>query len=304
MNPDDRYLYGLAPSDFTVDQIRKIPSHILWRYVRKDARFEDELLNRIHRVADVRKEIELYAGLIHEDITTSPRLIERINRLIEGETNYSAIHPYFNFLTDENKRYAMSLFLESGRNGMLYDRFLDIVIERYKYIDPNSKYLTKIIFELLEERQRRPRILVLFLIGHLSKESFNQIYPRIKELAPPSIFGSLLYYTPYLPEEDHLTVLKLMGKLTGLNYVRTKEFKTLIHPYLLKELSLTTRLNVLKEISTLQSYPFTHKISNGFIQVLLFPLVFKRATEIDIILKNWEGLNKTVSNDLPECELN
>lgn len=300
MNPDDRYLYGLAPSDFTIDQIKKIPSYILWRHSRKDSRFEDELLNRIHRIEDVRKEIELYTGFIQEDITTSPRLIELINKLVVKETNYSVIHPYFNLLTDENKRYAMNVFLNNRSSWFLYERFLTIIAERYRYIEPNNKKLINLILELLKERHRRPRILVLHLIGHLAEESFKEIYPKIKELAPPSIVGSLLYYSSYVPDKDHLIILKLMGKASGLNHTKAREFKTLIHPYLLKELALTTRLNVLKELSTLQSYPFTHRISGDFIRVLLFPLVFKRATEIDSILKNWEVLSGTAPDNLPE----
>jgi len=295
----DRHLYGLAPSDFSLDQIKKIPSPILWRHAREDTRFEHELLSRIKKISDVRNEIELYSEYSQEDITSSPRLIELINQLAPNESNYSILQPFFNVLNDENKKYVMNLFLETGRNGLLYERFLDVVIERYKHIDPNSKHLIKIIFELLEER--RPRPLVLYLIGHLSKEKFDEIYPTIKKKAPNSIIGCLLYYTSYVPEEDHLLILKTMSKLSGLYNIKDKQFKILINPLLLRELSLVSRLHVLKNISILKSYPFSHKISINYIKTLLFPLIFNRAAEIEIILKNWEILDKTAPLGLLEC---
>ena len=301
MKHGDRYLYGLAPTDFTIEQIKKIPSPILWRHAREDERFEDELLSRIKKISDVRNEIELYSEYSQEDITSSPRLIQLINQLVPQETNYSVLQPFFNFLNDENKRYVMNLFLETGRNGMLYERFLDVVIERYKYIDPSSKHLTKIIFELLEEK--RPRPLVLYLIGHLTQDKFREIYPAIKKKAPNSIIGCLLYYTSFVPPEDHLSILKVMSKLTGIYNIKDKQFKAVLHPALLKELSLIARLNVLKNISILKSYPFTHKVSLSYIKALLFPLIFSRAAEVDMVLKNWETLEKITPEDLPEYEL-
>lgn len=295
----DRHLYGLAPLDFSQEQIKKIPSTILWRYSREDIRFENELLSRIKKISDVRNEIELYTEYSQEDITSSPRLIELINRLVPNESNYNILQPFFNVLNDENKRYVMDLFLETGRNGLLYERFLDVVIERYKYIEPDSKHLIKIIFELLEER--RPRPLVLYLIGHLSKEKFDEIYSALKRKAPNSIIGCLLYHTPYVPEKDHLFILKTMSRLTGLYNIKDKQFKVLLNPLIIKELSLVSRLHVLKNISILKSYPFSHKISISYIKTLLFPLIFNRATEIEIILKNWEMLDKTAPADLIEC---
>jgi len=295
----DRNLYGLTPLDFSPEQIKKIPSPILWRHSKEDLRFENELLSRIKRLSDVRSEIELYAGYDQEDITSSPRLIELINKLAPNEENYSVIQPFFIFLNDENKKYVMNLFLETGRNGMLYERFLNVIAERYKHIDPNSKHLVKIIFELLEER--RPRLLVLHLIGHLTEEKFIEIYPILKKKAPNSIIGCLLYYTSYVPQEDHLLILKAMSKLTGVYNIKDKHFKTPIHPRLLKELSLIARLNILKNISTLRSYPFSHKVSMNYIKTLLFPLIFSRAAEIEVILRNWEVLDKTMPKDLPEC---
>lgn len=295
----DRNLYGLTPVDFLPEQIRKIPGPILWRHFREDLRFENELLSRIKRISDVRNEIELYTGYDQEDISSSPRLIELINELAPDEHSYGVLQPFFNILSDENKKYAMNLFLETGKNGMLYERFLDVIIERYKYIDPNSRHLVKIIFELLEEK--RPRLLVLHLIGHLSEEKFMEIYPAIKKKAPNSIMGCLLYYTPYIPQEDHLLILKTMSKLTSLYNIKDKQFKTLVHPRLLRELSLIARLHVLKNISVLRNYPFSHKISINYIKTLLFPLVFSRASEIEIILRNWDNLDKIMPNDLPEC---
>jgi hypothetical protein len=295
----DRHLYGLAPLDFTPEQIKKIPSPILWRHSREDVRFEDELLSRIKKISDVRNEIELYSQYSQEDITSSPRLIELINKLAPNEENYSTLQPFFNVLNDDNKRYVMGLFLETGRSGLLYERFLDVVYERYKHIDPNSRHLIKIIFELLEEK--RPRPLVLYLIGHLSNEKFDEIYPILKKKAPNSILGCLLYFTSYVPEEDHLLILKTMSKLTGLYNIKDKQFKVLINPLLLKELSLVSRLQVLKNISVLKSYPFSQKASMSYVKTLLFPLIFNRAAEIEMILRNWEVLDKTAPPDLLEC---
>lgn len=295
----DRHLYGLTPLDFTPEQIKKIPSPILWRHSREDVRFENELLSRIKRISDVRNEIELYSQYSQEDITSSPRLIELINKLAPNEENYSILQPFFNVLNDENKKYVMNLFLETGRSGLLYERFLDVVIERYKHIDSNSRHLIKIIFELLEEK--RPRPLVLYLIGHLSKEKFDEVYPILKKRAPNSILGCLLYFTSYVPEEDHILILKTMSKLTGLYNIKDKQFKVPINPMLLKELSLVSRLQVLKNISILKSYPFSQKVSMSYIKTLLFPLIFNRAAEIEMILKNWEVLDKTASPDLLEC---
>lgn len=295
----DRNLYGLTPLDFSTEQIKKIPSPILWRHSKEDLRFENELLSRIKKITDVRKEIELYTGYIQEDIAASPRLVELINKLVPNENNYSALQPFFNYLTDENKRYVMNLFLETGRNGMIYERYLDVIAERYKHIEPNSRHLVKIIFELLEEK--RPRLLVLHLIGHLAEEKFIEIYPSLKKRAPNSIMGCLLYYTPFVPQEDHLFILKTMSKLTGIYNIKDKQFKTLIHPRLLKELSLVSRLHALKSISTLRTYPFSHKVSINYIKMLLFPLVFSRAADIEVVLRNWEILNQTAPIDLPEC---
>lgn len=296
----DRHLYGLAPLDFSTEQIKKIPSPILWRHAREDIRFEDELLSRIKKISDVRNEIELYSEYSQEDITSSPRLIELINELAPHEPNYSVLQPFFNVLNEDNKKYVMNLFLETGRNGMLYERFLDVIIERYKHIEPNSKHLVKIIFELLEER--RPMPLVLHLIGHISKEKFDEIYPALKKKAPNSIMGCLLYYTSYVPEEDHLYILKIMSKLTGLYNIKDKQFKVLINPLLLKELSLVSRLHVLKNISVLKGYPFSYKVPINYVKTLLFPLIFNRAAEIEIILKNWETLDKTAPLELIEYE--
>jgi len=294
----DRHLYGLNPLDFSLEQIRKIPSPILWRHAKEDARFENELLSRIKKISDVRNEIELYSEYSQEDITSSPKLIELINQLAPYEPNYSVLQPFFNFLNEENKQYVMNLFLEIGKNGMLYERFLDVIVERYKYVDSNSKHLTKIIFELLEER--RPRPLVLYLIGHLSKEKFLEVYPAIKKKAPNSIIGCLLYFTPHVPQEDHLFILKAMSRLTGLYNIRDKQFKALIDPALLKELPLVSRLQALKNISILKSYPFLYKVSINFIKTLLFPLIFNRAAEIEMILRNWEILDRTApSEQLP-----
>lgn len=295
----DRNLYGLTPLDFSLEQIKKIPSPILWRHSKEDLRFENELLSRIKRISDVRNEIELYSGYVQEDIASSPRLIELINRLAPDEQNYSVLQPFFTYLTEENKRYVMNLFLETGRNGMLYERYLDVIAERYKHIDPNSKHLVKIIFELLEEK--RPRLLVLHLIGHLSEEKFGEIYPSLKKKAPNSIMGCLFYYTSYVPQEDHLLILRTMSRLTGTYNIKDKQFKTLIHPRLIKELSLVSRLHVLKNISMLRNYPFSHRVSINHIKMLLFPLVFSRAAEIEFILRNWENLDKTAPTDLPEC---
>lgn len=294
----DANLYGLSPLDFSINQIKKIPSPILWLHSREDLRFEDELLSRIKKIADVRNEIELYNQYSQEDIKSSPRLIELINSLAPNEKNYSVLQPFFSILTNDNKKYAMNLFLESGKNGLSYERFLDIIIERYKHIDPNSRYLINLIFDLLQEK--RPRPLVLSLIGHLSEERFVEIYPVLKNKAPNSIFGCLLYYTSYVPTEDHLSILKIMGKLGGLYNIKDKQFKTLIHPQLLNELSLITRFNVLKHIASLRNYPFTHKISVDDIKAFLFPLVFNRSTEIEVILRNWNNLDKIMPADLPD----
>lgn len=295
----DRNLYGLTPADFSSEQIKKIPSPILWKHSKEDFRFENELLSRIRRISDVRNEIELYSEYSQEDITSSPRLIDLINRLVPDEQNYSVIQPFFKVLNNENKKYVMNLFLETGRHGMLYERFLSIIIERYKYIDPNSKHLIKIIFELLEEK--RPRPLVLSLISHLSQNKFEEIYPTLMKRAPKSIIGCLLYYTPYIPQEDHLPILRTMSKLAGLYNIKDKQFKTLIHPHLLNKLSLIARLNILKNISMLKTYPFTHRVPISYIKTLLFPLVFSRAPEIESILRNWDNLDKTASETLPEC---
>lgn len=299
MKQDDKHLYGLAPSDFTIEQIKKIPSYILWNKVKEDVRFEDELLSRIKSITDIRNEIELYS-YVYEDITASPRLVQLVNELVRKETSCNIIWPYFNVLVDANKKYVMDLFLETGRNGLVYEKFLNIITQKYKYIDPSNKHLIKIIFELLEEK--RPHWLVVHLIGHLSQELFNEIYPILKKRAPNSVMGCLLYHVSNLPSEDHLLVLKAMSKLKALYSIKDKQFKTKISPLLLKELSLTARLNVLKDISILQTYPFTHKISMGFIKSLLFPLVFRRSTEVDIVLKNWENMDKKIPTELPECD--
>lgn len=287
----DAHLYGLAPSDFTLEQIKKIPSQILWKHSKEDIRFEDELLSRIKQIADVRKEIELYYPYSQEDITSSPRLIDFINKLVPSETNYHVLQPFFNVLNNENKRYVMNLFLETGKKGLMYERFLDIIAERYKYIDPDSKHLVKIILDLLDER--RPRPLTLYLIGHLSRERFDDIYSVIKSKAPNSIVGCLFYYTPYIPEKDHLYILKTMSKLTSFYNIKDSSFKLTINPIVLKELSLVSRLRVLKNISMLKNYPFSQRVSMNYIKTLLFPLIFNRATEVEIILKNWETLDKT-----------
>lgn len=295
----DKYLYGLAPVDFSHDQIKKIPSPILWKHSKEDIRFENELLSRIKKLSDVRSEIEVYREYNQEDITSSPKLIELINQLAQTEQNYSALQPFFNILNDSNKRYAMNLFLETGRNGLLYERFLDIVMERYKYIDPDSKHLIKIIFDLLEEK--RPRPLVLYLIGHLSREQFVHFYPAIKKKSPNSIMGCLLYYVSYIPEEDHLQILKALSKLSGLYNMKDRKFKTTIKPSLLKELSFMMRLNVLKHISWLQNYPFVEKVSVSYIKMLLFPLMFSRSAEVENIIRGWEFIDKMAPAWLPDC---
>lgn len=300
MTQDYKYLYGLGPADFTLGQIRKIPSYVLWKHI-KDVRFEDELLSRIKKISDIRTEIELYTAYTQEDITSSPRLIQLINKLAPKEKKYSVLQPYFNVLNDKNKKHAMNLFLEDGRNELSYERFISVIVDRYKYIDADNKHLIKIIFELLEESRIRP--IVLYLLGHLSKEKFDKIYPIVKEKAKNSIIGHLLYYTSYVPEEDHLFVLKAMSKITGVRNIKDDQFKTKINPQLLKKLSLSARLHVLKNMSLLKAYPFTHRVSGNFIKNLLFPYVFKRSSEVEMVLKNWEYIEKIASQDLPICEL-
>ena len=283
----DSRLYGLSPLDFNPDQIKKMPGQVLWRYIKEDPRFEDELISRVVKIEDIAKQIEMYS-YSKEDVKRSPRLVQLVNELAPYETKYNTLSFYFDVLTEENKKHTMRIYFNNAPN-ISYTSYLNPVSDRMDFIDKDCEHLVKAILELLSDA--RPPQLLLDTVAHISTEKFLEVLPEIKQKGPNCLIGQLLYFVKNIPEEEHLHILQSMSKLSGLHNIRDKTFKTLIDPGLLKKLPTLARVNVLRDMSMLKAYPFQHKIPIEYIKALLFPASFKRSSDVKFILSNWEKLD-------------
>lgn len=300
-------MYGLKPSDLLDFQIKKLKSNVLLNIIGQDRRAVDELIGRINTTSSIIENIDCYY-LATLNRLEAVALKEHVNNLLKFEQDYNKILEFEKILNFETAKHLTELFIKKHADDLTTinptnNEFLNILPKYLKYISPDEDFLLQLVEPHLKETGNKTVKLNLFrILHHMSKQNFIKAWDKIKKFKKDYVTSQMLYVSEHVPENEHLYVLRAMGRCKKKYSNEKNVICTKVNPALLEKIAPNTRLGTIEFIVSSSTYPFTHKMSLEKFQQLLFPCLFDNRVRVKEVEQLWRRHLNNMPIGLPDYE--
>ena len=277
-------LFGLSPTDLTIEQLNKIQFEKLIDLLPRDERIGSIVADKIPAVK-LKSLIALKDTTISKDIIMAYNTRLRIDKSSLDQT-YHYDRNYiikWDLLDDENKIAEIT----NWSNGLISCVNTDTM--DYKWLYGYDEELAKITVDNIVKNQTRSYSShnILFpLIKGLPKEELNRVFPTIKEKFNKDIFIYILS-NPAAKEEWVLAALRIIAKKNT-----SPEILANITKDILDKLPTITRLEVLENIVRNRNKDCIKNISEDDVKTLVFSSTMKYPKRVEQLVKS---INKGVA---------
>jgi len=284
------YIFGLAPTDLSLDQLNKVDFKKLIEFVGLDSRVPHLVATGIKNEA-----VDNISYLKRADLSvikTYPNIVAEYNRFIE---RHPAIiqnswdrprYVYWELLNDANRKIEIDRW-QSSETSIVNDNQVDYDwLEEYNPDIVSSlveKYTPYIISQdKLNWRYYSYDSICSNLIRNISKPRLELLLPAIFE-GKSSQFKLLTLQNKHLPEKYILLALRILAKR---KYSQT--IAAVITKEMIEKLPTMTRLKVLERIAV----DIVGIEDSDQFRSLMFGSFFKYPERVEKVIKSYEYRNK------------